>query len=90
MADLCSQLCTVVGEIDCDPKGKAVPVLKPGHAVKGNLLTDDVDIRCISGLQRQTALRARHHVYSLKLAAACNILLLLLLLLTCHVSRLTA
>ena len=55
MTDLCSKLCTVVGEIDCDPKRKAIPVLKPGHTIKGNLLTDDVDVRSISSLQAQSA-----------------------------------
>ena len=66
MTDLCSKLCTVVGEIDCDPKRKAKSVLKPGHTIKGNLLTDDVDVRSISSLQTQTA---RSHV-SLMLAVA--------------------
>ena len=50
MTDLCSQLCAVVGEVDCDPKWKAEPVLKSGHTVKGNLLTNDVDVGCISCL----------------------------------------
>ena len=48
---LSGQLSAVVCEVDCDPQGQAVPVLKSRHTIEGYLLTDDIDVRCVSCLR---------------------------------------